>query len=193
MGSGGWPRSSLRAARLPAPATRSCARPASAWPAARCRNWRGQAPLTSSSSTGSGTAALRIRVTRWCSRAMGRGVVMRADALRPATKKHAQATETKLKTRLPKGEKRNRKRIAQVTAVYEITPKVRTPADILPITDHEREHANNGPEAKNKWVLSNRQPRCRDGDRTDVRASAAPRPRPRARLGRARRRQQPSN
>ena len=30
----------------------------------------------------------------------GKGVVMRADALRPATKKHAQATETKLKTRL---------------------------------------------------------------------------------------------
>ena len=77
---------------------------------------------------------------------------MRADALRPATKKHAQATETKLKTRLSKGEKRNRKRIAEVTAVYEVTPKVRTPADILPVTDHEREHAKNGPKAKNKWV-----------------------------------------
>ena len=82
----------------------------------------------------------------------GKGVVMRADALRPATKKHAQATETKLKTRLSKGEKRNRKRIAEVTAVYEVTPKVRTPADILPIADHEREIARDGPKAKNKWV-----------------------------------------
>jgi len=82
----------------------------------------------------------------------GKGVVMRADALRPETKKHADASETKLKTRLSRGEKRNRKRIAEVTAVDEVKPKVRTPADILPPTDGERELAQTGPGANNKWV-----------------------------------------
>jgi hypothetical protein len=60
-----------------------------------------------------------------------KGVVMRQDALRPATQKHAQHQEQKLKTRLSKGEKRNRRRMAEVAAVYEITPAPRA-ADILP-------------------------------------------------------------
>jgi hypothetical protein len=42
----------------------------------------------------------------------GKGIVMRPDALRPATAKAAGAATAKLKTRLSKGEKRNRKRIA---------------------------------------------------------------------------------
>ena len=82
----------------------------------------------------------------------GKGVVMRDDALRPQTRKKAQASEQKLDTRLSRGEKRNRKRIAEVTAVYEVTPAPRTPADILPGTEEQREAASDGPEAKNKWV-----------------------------------------
>jgi len=41
----------------------------------------------------------------------GKGVVMRPDALRPATAKAAQGARTKLATRLPKGEKGNHKRM----------------------------------------------------------------------------------
>ena len=56
---------------------------------------------------------------------------MRPEALRPATAKDAASATTKLSTRLSKGEKRNRKRLAEVGAVYDADPVVRTPADIL--------------------------------------------------------------
>ena len=79
-----------------------------------------------------------------------KGVVMRQDALRPATQKHAQ--EQKLKTRLSKGEKRARKRMAEVAAVYETKPAPRAAADILPNDERERAAARPGPEAKNKWL-----------------------------------------
>jgi hypothetical protein len=59
----------------------------------------------------------------------GKGVVMRADALRAATAKAA--TSQKLSTRLSKGEKRNRKRMAEVGAVYDVVPSPRTPSDII--------------------------------------------------------------
>ena len=84
----------------------------------------------------------------------GKGVVMRPEALREQTKKQAESSEHKLKTRLSRGEKRNRKRIAEVAVVYEVAPKVRASADILPATDQERENARAGPEAKNKWVCA---------------------------------------
>jgi len=83
-----------------------------------------------------------------------KGVVMRPEALREHTKRQAASSEHKLRTRLSRGEKRNRKRMAEVAAVYEVAPKVRAPADILPATDEEREVARAGPEAKNKWVCA---------------------------------------
>ncbi len=61
----------------------------------------------------------------------GKGIVMRPEALRPATANAAAGSTTKLATRLSKGEKRNRKRLAEVGAVYDAEPVVRTPADIL--------------------------------------------------------------
>ncbi len=51
----------------------------------------------------------------------GKGIVMRPDALRPATAKAAAAATNKLECRLSKGEKRNRKRLAEVGAVYDLT------------------------------------------------------------------------
>ena len=84
----------------------------------------------------------------------GKGVVMRPEALREQTRKQAKNATTKLKTRLSKGEKRNRKRIAEVGAVYEIEPVPRTPADIMPATDAEREAASVAPAAKNKWLCA---------------------------------------
>src|SRR5680860_1208220 len=61
----------------------------------------------------------------------GKGIVMRPDALRPATAKAAGHATAKLATRLSKGEKRNRKRMAEVGAVYDLTPVPRVPADII--------------------------------------------------------------
>ncbi|EQD53075.1 hypothetical protein B1A_12505, partial [mine drainage metagenome] len=49
----------------------------------------------------------------------GKGIVMRPDSLREQTAKAAAAAANKLTTRLSKGEKRNRKRMAEVGAVYD--------------------------------------------------------------------------
>ncbi len=82
----------------------------------------------------------------------GKGIVMRPDALRPATAKAAGKATAKLKTRLSKGEKRNRKRLAEVGAVYDVTPVVRAPDDIIGRTDNtERTPA---PKAANKWLTA---------------------------------------
>jgi hypothetical protein len=63
----------------------------------------------------------------------GKGVVMRPDGLRSATAKAA--IGVKLATRRSKGEKRHRKRMAEVAAVYDLAPQPRTVADILPGPD----------------------------------------------------------
>jgi hypothetical protein len=84
----------------------------------------------------------------------GKGVVMRTDGLRDATRKQAQDHANKLKTRLSRGEKLGRKRIAEVAAVYEIEPAPRTVADILPANDSERQNAQAAPAAKHKWLTA---------------------------------------
>jgi hypothetical protein len=90
----------------------------------------------------------------------GKGIVMRPDSLRPATAAKAAAASAKLKTRLSKGEKRNRKRLAEVGAVYDLTPTPRTAAEVMDphhdSEDHEDQQptAPNGPRAKNKWVTA---------------------------------------
>jgi hypothetical protein len=84
----------------------------------------------------------------------GKGVVMRPGALRPATAKAAANTNPRLATRLSKGEKRGRKRMAEVGAVYDITPVARRPADILPGNDRQRRDTTPGPSARNKWLIA---------------------------------------
>lgn len=84
----------------------------------------------------------------------GKGVVMRPEALRQATRRDAQNAQHKLKTRLSRGEKRGRKRIAEVGAVYEIEPAPRTSADIMPVTDSERAAQTPVPVAKHKWLTA---------------------------------------
>jgi hypothetical protein len=81
-----------------------------------------------------------------------KGVVMRPDGLRAATAKAA--ASQKLATRLSKGEKGNRKRMAEVAAVYDLTPLPRTVADILPDRDDERETARPAPTAAGKWLTA---------------------------------------
>ena len=61
----------------------------------------------------------------------GKGIVMMPEALRPATKKAAKKAVRKLATRLTAGEKRNRKRMAQVAAIYTVPRHVREPEDVL--------------------------------------------------------------
>ena len=84
----------------------------------------------------------------------GKGVVMRPGSLRAATAKAAANTNPKLATRLSKGEKRGRKRMAEVGAVYDITPVSRCPADILPGNDTQRAQATAGPTTHNKWLTA---------------------------------------
>jgi len=78
----------------------------------------------------------------------GKGVVMRPDGLRTATAKAA--ASQKLSTRLSKGEKRNRKRMCEVAAVYDLTPAPRTIADILPYDQGQQ--PGPAPRAAGKWL-----------------------------------------
>ncbi|MDQ3343808.1 MAG: ISKra4 family transposase, partial [Actinomycetota bacterium] len=82
----------------------------------------------------------------------GKGIVMRPDALRPATAKAAAAATNKLACRLSKGEKRNRKRLAEVGAVYDLTPVARTPADVL--ASKAGDAPPPAPKAGAKWVTA---------------------------------------
>jgi len=60
----------------------------------------------------------------------GKGVVMRHEDLREATRKAAAKRQHKLSKRLTKGEKKNARRMATVAAVYTIAPFVRTPEQV---------------------------------------------------------------
>jgi len=53
------------------------------------------------------------------------------EDLRPATKRAAKKAVRKLSTRLTAGEKRNRKRMAQVAAIYTVARHGREPEDVL--------------------------------------------------------------
>lgn len=86
----------------------------------------------------------------------GKGVVMRPEALRTATAQAAQST-TKLATRISPGEKPHRKRMAEVACVYDATPAIRTPGDIItPPTSKDTTHTRPrpGPCADNKWATA---------------------------------------
>jgi len=61
----------------------------------------------------------------------GKGIVMREEDLRPATRKAAQERKDSHGSRLLPAEKSNRKRMATVAAVYSIPAQVRTPEQIM--------------------------------------------------------------
>ncbi len=82
----------------------------------------------------------------------GKGIVMRPEGLRASTAKAAATAPTKLGNRLSKGEKRYRKRMAEVGAVYDITPVARTPADVLASTHGDAPPP--APKASGKWVTA---------------------------------------
>ena len=82
----------------------------------------------------------------------GKGIVMRPDALREATRRAASRSEHRLATRLSKGEKANRKRMAEVGAVYDLTPVVRSAADIMRVSAGDDVVA--APKARAKWLTA---------------------------------------
>src|SRR6266700_2030913 len=77
-----------------------------------------------------------------------KGVVMRPDGLRSATAKAA--VSQKLAARRSKGEKRNRKRMCEVAAVFDVAPAPRTIADILP--EQAAQTATAAPVTSGKWL-----------------------------------------
>lgn len=84
----------------------------------------------------------------------GKGIVMRLEALRKATARAAAKASTKLSTRLSKGEKPNRKRLAEVGAVYDAAPAPRTPDDIMASSGGDDHEPAPAPVAKNKWLMA---------------------------------------
>ncbi|MGH9055824.1 MAG: ISKra4 family transposase [Acidimicrobiales bacterium] len=82
----------------------------------------------------------------------GKGIVMRPDALRPATMAAARADKHKLKTRLSKGEQRNSKRMAELAVVYDATPVPRTPTDVFARSDEDGKAP--APLATGKWLTA---------------------------------------
>ncbi len=82
----------------------------------------------------------------------GKGIVVRHQDLRPATKAASEKSTHKLETRLSRGEKRNRKRMATVAAVYDIAPNQRTAESILGLMESEEPEQRPKPENKRVWA-----------------------------------------
>jgi hypothetical protein len=82
----------------------------------------------------------------------GAGIVMRPEDLRPATQKAAARTTRKLDTRLTRGEKKNRKRMAEVAAIYDVAPFPRTVMDVVHDLRPVRDVAKPRPKPVNKRV-----------------------------------------
>jgi hypothetical protein len=83
-----------------------------------------------------------------------KGIVMRPDALRPKTKAAKTRAGPKPKTRLAGEEKRGRKRMAEIGAVYDATAAPRTAADIMSRGQGEQGEPTPGPVATNKWLCA---------------------------------------
>lgn len=81
-----------------------------------------------------------------------KGIATLHRDLREATRKKAEQTPRRLETRLTKGEKPNRKRMAEVATVYSIEPWPRTIADVLHGVHDKREKAARRPRPINKRV-----------------------------------------
>jgi hypothetical protein len=83
----------------------------------------------------------------------GRGIVMRPDALRTRAPARPRAGPAP-KPRLSGEEQQNRKRMAEIGAVYDAKPAPRTPADILTSAAPEGYQPAPGPVARNKWLTA---------------------------------------
>jgi hypothetical protein len=87
----------------------------------------------------------------------GKGIVMLPAGLREATRQAAADTNHKFTSRLSPGEKRNRKRMAEVGAVYDCSPAPRTPDDIITVPTSRGDPVSPptpGPTARGKWLTA---------------------------------------
>ena len=96
----------------------------------------------------------------------GKGIVMRPEALRPATAKAAASAEGRLATRLSPGEKHGRKRMAELACVYDAVPVPRTPEDVISTPAQKRRKRKaqaaapekkgkpREPQARGKWLTA---------------------------------------
>ena len=79
----------------------------------------------------------------------GKGIIVRPDSLRECTAKAAKRSK-KLNSRLSQGEKKDRKRMAQVATVYSALPDIRSPDSIM---NNEKKNVSKLPRSKrNKRV-----------------------------------------
>ena len=81
-----------------------------------------------------------------------KGIATLHRDLRDATRKKAEKTQRRLETRLTKGEKPNRKRMAEVATVYSIDAWPRTITDVLHGVHDKQEKAQRRPRPINKRV-----------------------------------------
>ena len=76
----------------------------------------------------------------------GKGVVMREESLREATRQAAEKerveSEGKKSARLEPGQKKNRKRMSTVTAIYTVKPYVRTPEEVMSVLENKEEDSS---------------------------------------------------
>ena len=84
----------------------------------------------------------------------GKGVVMRPEGLREATRKAAEKKKNKVEKRLSPGEKGNCKRMSQVASVYTISPYIRTAEDIADssVPAEKKKEKKPRPENKRVWA-----------------------------------------
>ena len=83
-----------------------------------------------------------------------KGIVMRPGQLRPEAARKAARAVPKQDGRLSRGEARTRKRMAEVGAVFDITPAARAAADILPAAGQRASPRPAAPRATSKWLTA---------------------------------------
>ena len=88
----------------------------------------------------------------------GKGIVVREQDLRPATRKAAQKKRHKMTKRLSPGEKKYRKRMAMVAAVYTVDRHHRTAEEIAYGPESVGRRPRPRPEAKRVWASIEKDP-----------------------------------
>ena len=87
----------------------------------------------------------------------GKGIVMRPEGLRPATRRAAAAKDRGrgvFRTRLASGEKQCRKRMAALACVYDAAPAPRRPHDVIAVPGGRsgQRQVRRGPHATARWL-----------------------------------------
>jgi hypothetical protein len=98
-----------------------------------------------------------------------KGIVMRPEALREATRKAADRATSTVRARLAPGQKANRKRMATLATVYDAVPAPRRPHDVIatPGGRSDQRAVRPGPKAQAKWLTGS----VRAGPRTVIAAA----------------------